>query len=300
MPMTPAHPDFEELQPVRAEIESRLAGEEGIRSTFPAVVASAVDYVLDSVRTGRTYIHELDNVEKTIIGLKVEHFIRDWIGVPPGIRDLDVGGHDVDVKNTVNNNWMIPPETIREDRGSGVEPGGTCLLIRIDEASNRCWLGLIRIRSAYLNRPNRDGKCGVAAAAMANILWLVEGEPYQEGHWLGFDMKRFRELRELHGGNNRVVAFFSENLQKPVHRSVALALLHDQLDPMKRLRWNGGAKARLWSEGLVLLSGTYFRELASRLGFPALRRDQFISLRVEGPEKQIVEASGYLSDEVTI
>ena len=70
----------------------------------------------------------------------------------------------------------------------------------------------------------------------------------------------------MYGGNNRVIAFFSENLGKVVHRSVVLSLLHDQLDPMKRLRWNSGAKGKLWDKEIVLLSGMYFRELADLLG----------------------------------
>jgi len=56
MTLNPDHPDFNDLLPIRQEIEQRLAGEDGIRSTFPAVVASAVDYVVDAVRTGRTFI----------------------------------------------------------------------------------------------------------------------------------------------------------------------------------------------------------------------------------------------------
>lgn len=293
MPPDVTHPDYAELQPVRAEIEKRLEGDEGIRATFPAVVSSAVDYVIDSVRTGRTRIHELDNVEKTIIGLKVEHFVRDWLGVPPGIRDLDIGGHDVDVKNTVNDNWMIPPETYNEVRGEGIEPGGTCLLIRINEASNRCWLGLVRVRMSYLNAPNRDGKRSISSASMQNIMWLVEGEPYQAGHWQQFDMKRFRELRDLRGGSKRAAAFFSENLGKPVHRSVVLALLHDQLDPMKRLRWNSGAKQILWASNIALLSGKYFGVQAGHLGIAGLKRDQFVAVQLDDAQRAYLEASGY-------
>lgn len=288
-----SHPDYAELQLVRAEIEKRLAGDEGIRATFPAVVSNAVDYVIDAVRTGRTRIDELDNVEKTIIGLKVEHFVRDWLGVPPGIRDLDIGGHDVDVKNTVNDNWMIPPETYMEVRGGGIEPGGTCLLIRINESSNRCWLGLVRVRMSYLNASNRDGKRSISSAGKQNIMWLVEGEPYQEGHWQAFDMKRFRELRDLRGGSKRAAAFFSENLGKPVHRSVVLALLHDQLDPMKRLRWNSGAKPSLWEKKIALLSGKYFSVQAERLGIAGLRPDQFVAIEFDDEKRVYLEATGY-------
>ena len=236
-------------------------------------------------------------LRKTIIGLKVEHFLRDWLGLPSGIRDLDIDGHPVDVKNTVRNNWMIPPETINEDRGPGQERGGICVLVKIDEDNNRCWLGLFRVRPQYLNLPNRDGKRSITASARVNIMWLVDGIPYVQSRFAGLDMLRFRQLRETRGGNNRVLAFFSENLRRPVHRTVILALLHDQLDPMKRLRWNGGAKRRLWQQSIVLLSGTYFRLLAQRLGCPRLARDEFVALQLEDEEMALAERNGYLTDQ---
>jgi len=269
--MNKEHPDFSELQLVRDAILKRFDDEANINETFPLVVANAVDYVIDPIRTGRTRIVELDNVEKTTIGLKVEHFVRDWLGVPPGLRDLNIDGHDVDVKNTVGDNWMIPQETYTEERGSEVEPGGTCLLIKIDENANRCSLGLLRVRESYLTKPNRDRKRGVSSSGKTNILWLVSQAPYQEGHWQGFDMQRFRELRQMRGGNNRVVAFFSENKGDVVHRSILMALLYDQKDPMKRLRWNGGAKLELWEKGIVLLSGAYFSKLAQAFDIFDLR-----------------------------
>jgi hypothetical protein len=291
------HPDYAELQTIREAIERRLPGDESIESQFGTVVANAVDYVVDPVRTGRTRINELDNVEKTIIGLKVEHFLRDWLGLPSGIRDLDIDGHPVDVKNTVRSNWMIPPETANEARELGEDPGGICLLVKIDEDSNRCWLGLFRSRPHYLNRPNRDGKRSIAAEAMNNIMWLVEGRPYVQSRFAGLDMLRFRQIRAIRGGNNRVHAFFRENLGRPVHRTVVLALLHDQLDPMKRLRWNGGAKARLWENRTVLLSGAYFRTLAQRLHGVTLARDEFVSFELTDEAIAIAEQSNYLAEE---
>jgi hypothetical protein len=94
-----------------------------------------------------------------------------------------------------------------------------------------------------------------------------------------------------------VITFFTENLNKPVHRTVALALLHDQKDPLKRLRGNGGAKDALWSDRFVLLSGTYYRDLAAALGVANLTRDQFVGIKVAPSQEALVEASGYLDDQ---
>ena len=292
--MNPDHPDYADLKPVRDAIIARLTGDQPLEAEFPVVVASAVDYVLDPIRTGRTSIGELDNVEKTVIGLKVEHFIRDWLDVPAGIRDLKIGDHDVDVKNTIGGTWMIPQETYAEVRGDGSEPGGTCLVIQIDEAKNRCSLGLLRVRDSYLNAPNRDKKRGVSSAGRANVMWVAHDIPYQEGHWQGFDMARFRQLRAMKGGNNRVVAFFGENLGRPIDRSVVMALLHDQLDAMKRLRWNGGAKGRLWEDRIVLLSGEYFSRLARALGHAGLERRTYLALQTRPDQQEIVRQHGYL------
>lgn len=283
---------------MRDAIDKRI-GAIKLGPKFPDIVSNAVDYVLDAVRTGRTRISELDSVEKTFIGLKVEHFVRDWLDVPTGIRDLNIDGYDVDVKNTIGDNWMIPPETYQEHRGDGIEKGGTCLLIRMreDDELGQCWLGLIRIRDKYLNKPNRDGKRSISASGKLNIMWLVEGDAFQAGYWQSINMQRFRELRGMYGGNNRVIAFFSENLGKVVHRSVVLSLLHDQLDPMKRLRWNSGAKGKLWDKEIVLLSGMYFRELADLLGSSNLARDQFVAFAVDYSGRRKAEQYNYLADD---
>jgi len=124
---------------------------------FPTLIREAIDFVLDPVRTARTQLGDLDKIEKTFIGLKVEHFVRDMLDVPKGVRDLRIAGVDVDIKYSVKGDWMIPPETFSRE-----EP---CLVIASDENTHQCWLGLIIARQAYLNAPNRDGKRSVSAAA---------------------------------------------------------------------------------------------------------------------------------------
>src|SRR5262245_2088606 len=123
--VTGTHPDFALLSALRDEIAKRAGGLDVLTARFPELVRDAVDFVLDPVRTARTRLIELDNVEKTFIGLKLEHFVRDLLDVPKGLRDLVIDGTDVDIKNTVGENWSIPQETYRNS-----EP---CLLMAVDE-----------------------------------------------------------------------------------------------------------------------------------------------------------------------
>jgi hypothetical protein len=257
--LTPEHPDYDLLTLLGRSIAARL----GMRpeSAFAELIVEAIDFVLDPVRTGRTKIGLLDNVEKTFIGLKVEHFLRAVLSANKGARDLEIDGHDVDIKNTVSRswNWMIPPETFRAE-----EP---VILIAADEDAQLAWMGLLIARDKYLGKPNRDGKRKVLSTAYNNILWLAEGIQWPPNPWAGLDMARFGELREMTGGTVRAAAFFSENLGRKTHRTVIVSLLFDQKDPMKRLRGNGGARDLLKPLGIALLSGKYDGPLARQLGY---------------------------------
>jgi hypothetical protein len=213
----PEHPDFPLLSKIRDGILDRVGGIDVLRAKFPLLIRSAIDFVLDPVRTARTRMNELDNIEKTFVGLKVEHFVRDMLDVPKGVRDLRIAELDVDIKNTVRNTWMIPPETFGR-----AEP---CLVIASDEKMHQCWLGIVVAHEAYLNAGNRDEKRSISAAAFQHIMWLIDGAPYPQSRWAGVNMERFRELRKMKGGTNRAVAFFSENLRKPIHRIVIQSLL---------------------------------------------------------------------------
>jgi hypothetical protein len=267
------HPDYPVLSMLRDEIAGKAGGLQSLEAKFPELVRDAVDFVLDPVRTARTRVTELDNVEKTFIGLKLEHFVRDMLDVPKGLRDLEIAGMDVDIKNTVGENWSIPLETYRSS-----EP---CLLMAVDDEEFRCWLGIIIAKPEYLHggRGNRDTKKGVSRAGFDNILWLVKEAPFPSSRFSGLDMDRFRELRKVPSGNERVAQFWRENLGRVVHRDVMEALLFNQSDFMKRLRANGGAPDILMPEGIAVLIGTYLksRGLAAELGF-LLKSDEVVGI----------------------
>lgn len=272
----PGHPDHVFLDRLAREIAGRLGTRPA--DAFVGAVIEAIEFVLDPIRTGRTTLSELDNVEKTFIGLKIEHFVRDLLDAPKGVRDLTLLDHDVDIKNTVSRSWswMIPPETYREE-----EP---VILLAADEDERKSWMGLMVAREAYLGAPNRDGKRGVLSSAYANILWLASGVAWPPNRWAGLDMKRFRELRQIKIGRRRAAMFFLENDRRITHRTVLAALLFDQKDPMKRLRANGGAPDVLRPLGVALLSGRYDAPLARKLGFQ-LATDDFVAVKPRSDEE---------------
>lgn len=264
------HPDFEALSRVRDAILEQAGGVGALTKNLPKIIQDAVDFVVDPARTARTRISDLDKVEKTFIGLKIEHYFRDLLDVPAGLRDLRINDTDVDIKNTVRATWMIPPETYRSS-----DP---VVLIATAEDQARCWLGLMLARPEYLNRPNRDQKRSVSARAFENILWLVDGEPLPESRWHPVDMNVFRELRMMKGGTKRAAAFFRAHPGIPLHRSIVQALLHDQRDYMKRLRGNGGARDLLSQEGIALLSGAYDQDVLKQLGHSGVESDEIIAV----------------------
>ncbi len=62
----PGHQDFELLLLISQEVKAQL----GIQpeEAFSQLILEATEFVLDPIRTGRTTLSELDNVEKTFIG----------------------------------------------------------------------------------------------------------------------------------------------------------------------------------------------------------------------------------------
>ncbi len=277
---------------LRDAIASKSGGMPSLQSAFPELVRQAVDFVLDPVRTARTRVSELDNVEKTFIGLKLEHFVRDMLDAPKGLRDLVINGVDVDIKNTIANNWSIPEETYRNS-----EP---CLLMAVNDVDFTCSLGLILARPNYLHggKGNRDSKRGVSAAGFENILWMVQNSQFPPTRFAGIDMARFRDLRKSLAGSERAAQFWRENLRRIVHRDVMQALLFDQSDYMKRLRANGGAPDILKFEGIAILLGTFRvdRTLAADLGIPALKRDEVTGVAARtSAERDRMRAAGVIA-----
>lgn len=230
---------------------------------------SAIDEVIDTARTGRFFFADLEKTEKTYLGTKFEIILRDWLGVPKGVKlDLLIGGDEVDVKTTTSaqqGGWMIPPEAF----------GELCILIKVDESQAFCDFGLVRAREGYLRQgSNRDAKTGLSADGRKNIWWMARHFAYTANFWtLTSDLDRAAIMEG--GGTKRIASLFERFQCVPISR-VQIEAVAAQDDFMKRIRRNSGARDILAPKGIAILYSENDHDLMRRLGIKFGKRE-FVS-----------------------
>ena len=277
---SPGLSDVKILKDLERAILKNVGGLVTLQDEFPKMIRKALDEVIDTPRTGRLTIDQIEKTEKTYIGTKVEILFRNMIGFPKGILDLNVDGVDVDIKNTVGKNWTLPPEVVNK----------ACILISSDEAKALCNLGLVVVRAEYLSHgQNRDGKRSLTKENFKHIHWIFKDLPYQPNFWRDIDAARVKRIFRPRGGTDRLVQMLREIQSVPIHRDIVIGIAQ-QDDPMKRLRKNGGARDKLAEDGIVVLSGTYDKNLIERLDLPFCTRSEFISYQTRtGEEKDLLK-----------
>ena len=104
------------LRSLEKAILRNAKGTDRFHREIPVLLRRSIDEVIDSARTDRVTLDETEKTEKTYLGTKVEVLLRNFLGFPKGkILDLSVDGIEVDIKNTMHGNWMIPPLHSGED-----------------------------------------------------------------------------------------------------------------------------------------------------------------------------------------
>lgn len=129
-------------------------------------VKDAVNRAFHHALDGRQSVTELFPCEKTVIGVLVERYLRQNLGVRHGGRIADIQlpcGTYVDIKFSLHGQWMIPPNHTNQ----------WLLLIRADgEGKFEC--GLLKCKESYLNPGhNRDRKRTLNGHARRQIVWLT-------------------------------------------------------------------------------------------------------------------------------
>jgi hypothetical protein len=267
----PGHPDSGILRTLEIALLKAGGGIEKVRAEVPQLIRRAIDEVIDAPRTGRLMLGETEKTEKTYLGTKIEILIRKFFGFPKGLLDLHIDGHDVDIKNTVGGNWMIPTEAI----------GKACILIASDEKKAVCQLGLIVCRLEYLSASkNKDSKRSISKVGFENILWILRNQPYPANFWERLDPAAAKRILGCKAGTERIVQLFREVQKRPIHRDVIHAVAQ-QKDYMKRLRKNGGARDPLAREKIAILSGTYHNALLEKLGLPKIAPDEVLAIKAD-------------------
>ena len=283
--IAPDHPDFPILDALAADILQRAGGQDALAQKIPVMLRGCIDDVIMTPKTGRRAYEELEKTEKTYIGTRVEIELRALLALPRGRLDTRLLGHDVDIKHTMGNNWMIPAEAV----------GHPCLLVAADEARACCYLGLIVAQPDYLSQgQNRDGKRTLSAEGFAHVLWLLKDHPYPRNFWRGRDAGLVDRIFQGASGNARMATLFREIQGEPIPREVVQAVAK-QHDFMRRIRADKGRGTRdlLGREGIVLLSGQYDSPLIAALDLPACDASAFISHSIRSADEQhLAEAHG--------
>ena len=232
---------------------------------YGLVIRKAIDAVLNGSVTGRFSIHQLVKTEKTYIGTAVERFFVEEYRLPDTeFLDTAIKGIPVDIKFTIGNNWMIPPEAIDH----------ICVLIQANDDESTYSLGLLRIRDTLLCKGNRDTKCSLRAAAKRQITWCISDGALPPNFLLHLDDERRSAILTPKTGQKRVRELFRSVRGVPIPR-LALATVASQFDPRARARDAGKALA---SEKIRVFSYRKNKELA-RLGLPELPRGYWIAYR---------------------
>lgn len=284
--VAPGHPDYATTSKIAEIVIRHAGGINHLREEFPLLIRRAIDEVIDTPRTGRLKLEELEKTEKTYIGTKIEIIVREFLGLPKGRLDLKIDGLDVDIKNTIGNNWMIPTEAI----------GKPCILVASDEASAFCYLGVIVAHMEYLTASqNKDEKRSISADGFKDIYWILREHPYAPNFWSQVKEETAHYVIDMNGtgGAERLRRLFTSIQGVPISREIVAGVAR-QADYMKRLRKNGGARDILLKENIALLSGMYDSAAIKSLGLPNCANDEFISVKIETEQQRdILRQHGY-------
>ena len=286
-PLPAGHIDHADLAALEADLLAAVKGKELFEEKLRSFFRSAIDEVIDTARTGRYFLSDLEKTEKTYLGTKFEILLRDWLQVPKGVvLDLLIGGKEVDVKSTTGgkSGWMIPPEAI----------GQLCVLLRVNEEASTCAVGLARARQEYLRAgENRDKKTSFSAAGCTNIWWMVQHFAYTPNFWTLISKQDAQKIMSPRGGTDRLTRLFETCLETPVSR-VLISSIAAQDDFMKRIRRNGGARDNLAPKGIAILYSETDRALMQQLGLSFGTRE-FVSYKPKNnAEAKLLRDAGHI------
>jgi hypothetical protein len=241
----------------------RIAG--ALRRTF--------DMLLDGQHTGRYRWDQLYKTEKTHFGTLVEINLQREFGFHGG-RELDysIVGIDVDCKYSQDLwKWMIPPEAL----------GKLCLVLWASDEESRWCVGLVRANPEVLGASaNRDGKRAVSMSGRASVRRLFWDAPLQENALLRLPPFDVQAIFGMQSGQQRLDELFRRVQGRVLSRNV-VATVAQQDDYMKRIRYNGGSRSRLQSEGIVIFGqfGSH-QKAAAALGLPVPQAGESVSARL--------------------
>lgn len=255
----------------RADPDGRRAGDV-FRRTF--------DQLYDGQHTGRYRWDQLFKTEKTHYGTLLEINLRrefDDIIDDGIVLDYSIAGTDVDCKYSQKEyGWMIPPEAFDQ----------LLLVATADDAAGEWSLGVVRARETNIRESsNRDKKTQLNKAGRSAVCWISRKAPLPPNVLLNLPEEDIERIFTPRSGQGRVNNLLRVAVNQRIGRS-AIATVAQQNDYMKRVRYNGGARSALRSEGYIILGGdfTLHRDIAEGLGAAVPEAGEFVSVQVVAAE----------------
>lgn len=260
-----------------------------------AVMRRTFDQIYDGARTGRYKWSHLYKTEKTHFGTLLEINLQREFGFEDGLKlDYRISGHEVDAKYSQTLwTWMLPPEAV----------GELCLVMSACDNESTYSMGIIRASEDFLNRGNnRDSKKTLSASGRRAVKWIFDSCPFPPNVLLQLPDTDIEAIFTKRSGQQRVNELFRRASGRLVSRA-AIETVAQQLDPMKRVRANGGARQALAAEGVAIFSGDYVwqREAAAALELPVPSESQFVSAYLrEAPSGVLIRGTRWtLADSTT-
>lgn len=267
--------------PALDEVETWFRSRPEYADRFRRCVRSAIDEIIDTARTGRYSLDEVNTQEKAYLGTKIEVVIRAEFDLPypgRGKKDYLVEGHEVDCKWSIKwGGWEIPTE----------QYGHLCLLVHGRDESSEIAVGLIRTIAEYVNPGrNKDSKAGIAAAQRdAHTRWLIPRSATLPVNFLlhlpGIDREAILSQR---GGVARAYELYRRCEGIIISRRVMEAVGQQRDDSRRYRGGRGGVRELLVIDGYEVLNGTWLkdRERAAELGGPVPSKGESVCLHVDG------------------
>ena len=140
---------------------------------------------------------------------------------------------------------------------------------------------LVRTTAENLNTGgNRDAKATLNDAGRRATVWLFKDAPLPPNVLLQIDRKIVDRIMSHNSGQARINDLFRSALCRVVSRA-AVATVAKEVDYMKRVRANGGARSALQPEGILVLGQfSSHTTIARELGIPVPGQGDTISVRV--------------------
>ena len=233
------------------------------------ILRKSIDEVIDMPRTQRYSLAQIEKTEKTYIGTKVEILLRHSLRLPKGnILDLQVEGKEVDIKNTIGSSWMIPKEAVNQH----------CLLVKINDKKGLFSIGVVYCSLANISLGmNQDKKRSISSGNQA-IFWIGKNIQMQKNFFENLNHDICLQLTDPRVSGAERVRRLCTLVPNVVFNRYIVECVAQQKDSMKRLRSNGGARDKLLSHGIHVLSGKYDQEKLKAFGFNNVNANEWVAV----------------------